>query len=92
MIEWRCPGDADIEQIKTNLHVLSLPEQLFGDNFLRLTNHGHGIQLAFTACDALSAWQQEALPPLQVASAQQWTQSRADDIQRHQPLRFDYDW
>ncbi|KAK9836493.1 hypothetical protein WJX74_001648 [Apatococcus lobatus] len=85
-------SDKDMDTIKTQLDVMSLPEQLFGDNSLQLTNEAYGVQLSFSALPALAAWHQEALPPVQVASAQQWSQSREQDIAAHKPLRFNYDW
>ncbi len=81
-----------MDVIKVQLNVMTLPEQLFGDNNLKLSSKEHEVHLSFSALPALAAWHQQALPPLQVSSAQQWTQARAHDIQRHQPLRFDYDW
>lgn len=85
-------GDKAMDGIRDQLSVMSLPEQLFGDNYLQLTSQLHGLQLSFSAFPALAAWHQEALPPVQVAAAQQWSQSREQDIQAHQPLRFNYDW
>ena len=81
-----------MDGIRDQLSVMSLPEQLFGDNYLQLTSQLHNLQLSFSSFPALAAWHQEALPPVQVAAAQQWSQSREQDIQAHKPLRFNYDW
>ena len=81
-----------MDVIKAQLQVMSLPEQLFGGNSLQLIHAEHDLKLSFSAFPALAEWQQESLPPLQVSSAEQWSQSRELDIKTHQPLRFEYDW
>jgi hypothetical protein len=46
--------DAEVDKLKAELrHALSVPEQLFGDSFLRLTHEPSGTVLEFTALDAL---------------------------------------
>ncbi|KAK9867955.1 hypothetical protein WJX84_002593 [Apatococcus fuscideae] len=85
-------SDKDMDVIKAQLQVMSLPEQLFGGNSLQLRHAEHDLKLSFSAFPALAEWQQESLPPLQVSSAEQWSQSRELDIKTHQPLRFEYDW
>lgn len=88
----QCSGDKHMDAIKHQLNAMSLPEQFFGGNSLQLISTLYGIQLSFSAFAALAAWHQEALPPVQVASAQEWSQSREQDIEAHKPLRFSYDW
>ena len=88
----QCSGDKHMDAIKHQLNAMSLPEQFFGGNSLQLISPLYGIQLSFSAFPALAAWHQEALPPVQVASAQEWSQSREQDIEAHKPLRFSYDW
>ncbi len=43
-----------MDKLKAELqHALGVPEQLFGDSFLRLTHEPSGTVLEFTALDAL---------------------------------------
>jgi hypothetical protein len=59
--------DAEIDALRERLDAAAMPEQLFGDSYLRLT-HSSGTTLEFNAADALAAWKDEALPPVQVRS------------------------
>lgn len=58
--------DADIDALRDRLGAAAMPEQLFGNSYLRLT-HSSGSVIHFNAADALAAWVQEALPPAQVS-------------------------
>ncbi len=50
--------------------VKALPEMLFSSSRVTLLHEASGVALDFTALDALRAWKQEGLPPLQVKVAQ----------------------
>jgi len=54
-----------VEALKDRLGAANMPEQLFGDSYLRLT-HSSGATLDFSAADALAAWHTDNLPPVQV--------------------------
>lgn len=54
-----------MEALKHQLGAANMPEQLFGDSYLRLT-HTSGAAIDFTAADALAAWHADDLPPVQV--------------------------
>lgn len=51
--------------MRDRLGTVAMPEQLFGDSYLRLT-HESGAAIDFNAADALAAWKAEGLPPVQV--------------------------
>jgi hypothetical protein len=57
--------DAEIDALRERLGAAAMPEQLFGDSYLRLT-HASGPAIEFNAADALAAWVAEGLPPAQV--------------------------
>lgn len=60
-------GDAAIEEYKSELGgVISIPEIIFGNSYLKITHEGSGTCLTFNALHALKAWKEENLPPLQV--------------------------
>ena len=69
-----------------------LPEQLYGANSLSLHHNATGVTIEFNARDALRAWNQENLAPLQVKHAQAWQQSRKQDMERPDFVTFKYDW
>ena len=89
----RYAGDAKAEELKSCLdNVMSVPEQLFGDNFLRLTHLQSGTVLEYSALQALRGWRELRLPPVQVGHAREWTQARHSEIQQHAAVTLDYDW
>ncbi len=51
-----------------------------------------GVCLRFGALEALKEWREEALPPLRVAVASAWKQSRVDTLKKHGVKDVDYDW
>ena len=54
------------------LQTSHLPEMVFGESFLSLQHAQTGARLHFNALDALKAWKQEALPPVEVPAAAKW--------------------
>ncbi len=48
-----CAGDSAMDAVRARLGVKTVPEQLYTDNFLRLTHTGSGTSVAFSAADAL---------------------------------------
>jgi len=54
------------------LQTTHLPEMVFGESFLSLEHTQTGIKLHFNALDALKAWKEEALPPVEVPAAAKW--------------------
>ena len=51
-----------------------------------------GVCLRFTALEALKEWQAEGIPPLRVAVASAWKQSRVATLREHGVKDVDYDW
>jgi TIP41-like family len=58
--------DANIDALGERLGTAAMPEQLYGDSYLRLT-HSSGATIDFNAADALAAWKEEGLAPVQVS-------------------------
>jgi len=54
------------------LQTTHLPEMVFGESFLSLEHTQTGIKFHFNALDALKAWKEEALPPVEVPAAAKW--------------------
>ncbi|KAG8098248.1 hypothetical protein GUJ93_ZPchr0013g34671 [Zizania palustris] len=59
-------------RFEDKLQTTHLPEMVFGESFLSLEHAQTGIRLHFNALDALKAWKQEALPPVEVPAAAKW--------------------
>ena len=86
-------GDAELEIVKERLSgAKNLPEQLFGNSFLRLSHVESGLLLSFTALGALQAWHADDRPPVRVDAADAWMRSRERDVQASGALSLDYDW
>ncbi|CAL5438088.1 unnamed protein product [Camellia sinensis] len=68
------------------LQTSHFPEMVFGDSSLVLKHVSSGIKIHFNTFDALTAWKQEALPPVEVPAAAKWKF-------RSQPFQqLDYDY
>ena len=88
-----CAEDADLDAYKTTLdNAKNLPEQLFGDSFLRLSHAASGLCLEFKALDALHAWRKDDRPPVRVGTAQDWMKARQKDVEASGAVTFEYDW
>ncbi|GMH36067.1 hypothetical protein BSKO_03935 [Bryopsis sp. KO-2023] len=86
-------GDAEIESYKSMLGgVLNIPEIVFGNSYLRLVHERSGTCFSFNALDALKAWKEENLEPLQVDIAEEWQEARQSEIQGHGAMQLEYDW
>ena len=59
-------------RFEDKLQTTHLPEMVFGESFVSIQNAQTGVKLHFNALDALKAWKQEALPPVQVPAAAKW--------------------
>ncbi|GLT76688.1 hypothetical protein SLA2020_483330 [Shorea laevis] len=60
------------QQWEQKLQTSHLPEMVFGDSCLVLKHIGSGTKIHFNAFDALAAWKQEGLPPVEVPAAAKW--------------------
>lgn len=69
-----------------------LPEQLFGDSYLKLRHEASSTQISFEALAALKQWHADNLPPLQVVHAKNWQRVRARDMQVNNISTLQYDW
>ncbi|CAK0787812.1 hypothetical protein CVIRNUC_011034 [Coccomyxa viridis] len=86
-------SDAELDIVKERLSgAKNLPEQLFGNSFLRLSHVESGLMLSFTALGALQAWHADDRPPVRVDAADAWMRSRERDVQASGALSLDYDW
>ncbi|XP_006650628.1 TIP41-like protein [Oryza brachyantha] len=65
-------NSASLQRFEDKLQTTHLPEMVFGESFLSLQHAQTGIRLYFNALDALKAWKQEALPPVEVPAAAKW--------------------
>lgn len=70
----------------------NLPEQLFGDNFLRVLHQGSGLSLSVDALGALKQWHADNLDPFQLKHAQQWRKARAASFEENIIADVKYDW
>ncbi|KAK9836974.1 hypothetical protein WJX81_003867 [Elliptochloris bilobata] len=85
--------DAELDGLRQELqHTLSVPEQLFGNSYLRLTHEASGVTVDFSALDALRQWKADALPPTRVEKAQGWLHARRADVESSGAVALDYDW
>ncbi|BDA47484.1 TIP41-like protein [Coccomyxa sp. Obi] len=85
--------DAELDAYKATLdNAKNLPEQLFGDSFLRLSHAASGVCLEFKALDALHAWRKDDRPPVRVGTAQDWMKARQKDVEASGAVTFEYDW
>ncbi|XBH94857.1 hypothetical protein VPH35_085532 [Triticum aestivum] len=66
------PGGVRVKGFEDKLQTTHLPEMVFGESFVSIQNAQTGVKLHFNALDALKAWKQEALPPVQVPAAAKW--------------------
>ena len=90
---WVPPEDSELDAYKEGLDsAKSIPEQCFGDSYLRLAHARSGLRLDFTALDALRAWRAEDRPPVQVGAAQDWMKSRQRDVEASGAITLEYDW
>eukprot|EP01026_Neomeris_dumetosa_P039939 TRINITY_DN3295_c1_g2_i2.p1 TRINITY_DN3295_c1_g2~~TRINITY_DN3295_c1_g2_i2.p1 ORF type:complete len:281 (-),score=31.06 TRINITY_DN3295_c1_g2_i2:162-1004(-) len=85
-------GEVLVEELKSQLQAMSLPEQLFGNNFLTFTNISSQLQFNFETRGALKCWKDDNLCPLKVKLAEQWQQSRKQEIEQHKAVTLNYDW
>uniref|UniRef100_A0A0E0KJA8 TIP41-like protein n=1 Tax=Oryza punctata TaxID=4537 RepID=A0A0E0KJA8_ORYPU len=65
-------NSASLQLFEDKLQTTHLPEMVFGESFLSLQHAQTGIRLNFNPLDALKAWKQEALPPVEVPAAAKW--------------------
>ncbi|KAF0915077.1 hypothetical protein E2562_033193 [Oryza meyeriana var. granulata] len=65
-------NSASLQRFEDKLQTTHLPEMVFGESFLSLQHAQTGTGLYFNALDALKAWKQEALPPVEVPAAAKW--------------------
>ncbi|XBH94859.1 hypothetical protein VPH35_085532 [Triticum aestivum] len=65
-------NSASVSLFEDKLQTTHLPEMVFGESFVSIQNAQTGVKLHFNALDALKAWKQEALPPVQVPAAAKW--------------------
>ncbi|XP_018610701.1 TIP41-like protein [Scleropages formosus] len=79
----------DIERLAEEMHMPSLPEMLFGDNFLHI-QHTDGFGIEFNAIDALKRVNNME-DSVKVACAQEWQESRADSEHSKEVVK-PYDW
>ncbi|EIE23570.1 TIP41-domain-containing protein [Coccomyxa subellipsoidea C-169] len=87
------PEDAELDAYKAELdNAKNVPEQLFGDSFLRLSHTDSGVCLEFTALDALHTWRKDDRPPVRVGAAEDWLKSRQKDVEASGAVSFEYDW
>ncbi|KAL8541515.1 hypothetical protein ACS0TY_002690 [Phlomoides rotata] len=61
-----------LQQWEEKLQTTHLPEMIFGESSLVLTNVSSGIKVHFNAFDAMCGWKQESLPPVEVPAAAKW--------------------
>lgn len=88
-----CAEDAELDAYKAHLDgAKNVPEQLFGDSFLRLSHEASGVCLEFTALDALHTWRKDDRPPVRVGAAQDWLKARQKDVEASGAVSFEYDW
>lgn len=82
-----------MEQLKREVgNPVALPEQLFGENVLRLYHAASGTELSFTARDAVKQWKQEGRPAVHVRAAPSWLASRQRELAESGTPILDYDW
>ncbi|CAB1459649.1 unnamed protein product [Pleuronectes platessa] len=79
----------DVERLAEEMNMPSLPEMLFGDNFLRI-QHLDGYGIGFNAIDALRRVNNME-DAVKVACAQEWQESRADSEHSKEVVK-PYDW
>ena len=85
--------DSELDAYKEGLGgARAIPEQCFGDSYLRLTHATSGTCLEFTALAALRAWRAEERPPVQVGAAEEWMRSRQKDVEASGAITLEYDW
>ncbi|CAN8327465.1 unnamed protein product [Cochlearia groenlandica] len=60
------------QEWEEKLHTSHLPEMVFGDNGLVIKHLSSQAKIHFNAFDALAAWKEEGLPPVEVPAAAQW--------------------
>ncbi|GKV43210.1 hypothetical protein SLEP1_g50529 [Rubroshorea leprosula] len=65
-------NSSSFQQWEQKLQTSHLPEMVFGDSCLVLKHIGSGTKIHFNAFDALAAWKQEGLPPVEVPAAAKW--------------------
>ncbi|KAE8783940.1 TIP41-like protein [Hordeum vulgare] len=66
------PSGVRVKGYEDKLQTTHLPEMVFGESFVSIQHAQTGVKLHFNALDALKAWKQEALPPVQVPAAAKW--------------------
>ncbi|XP_075433118.1 TIP41-like protein isoform X1 [Ascaphus truei] len=80
---------ADVEKLAEEMHMPSLPEMMFGDNFLRI-QHASGFGIEFNAKDALKRVNNYQ-GAVKVACAEEWQESRSDSDHSKEVVK-PYDW
>ncbi|MEW5316248.1 MAG: hypothetical protein WDW38_007629 [Sanguina aurantia] len=86
-------SDIDSEEYRAALGgVLTLPEMLFCYSQVQIAHPATGLVFHFNAFDALHAWKEENLPPLQVNVASEWRKSREAEIEQQRAVQLHYDW
>eukprot|EP00798_Chlamydomonas_sp_ICE-L_P029422 gene29422-5770_t len=87
-------ADRDVDNFRNEIGtgMFSLPEMVFNQSRLLVTHEASGLHFDFSALDALKAWKQEDLPPVQVTCSQEWRKSREHEIQQQQAVQITYDW
>lgn len=77
-----------LQQWEQKLHTSHFPEMIFGESCLVLKHLGSGTKIHFNTFDALAAWKQEGLPPVEVPAAAKW-KFRSKPFQQ---VILDYDY
>lgn len=86
-------GREQLQQIQERLPAAqTLPEMLFGSNFLSITHVESGTEVRFDAVSALNAWIISPAPHIQVKNAKHWSACNATEIERSNAKILDYDW
>ena len=84
--------DAKAEEFKSEIGVLTIPEQWYDSSYLQITHEATGTSLAFTGEDALRAWRSHQIQPVQVPLSHKWTESRKVEMEAHHAKQLQYDW
>ncbi|MBA0771621.1 hypothetical protein Gotri_007114, partial [Gossypium trilobum] len=81
-------NSSTLQQWEQKLHTSHFPEMIFGESCLVLKHLGSGTKIHFNTFDALAAWKQEGLPPVEVPAAAKW-KFRSKPFQQ---VILDYDY
>eukprot|EP00898_Chlorokybus_atmophyticus_P004833 jgi/Chlat1/5350/Chrsp35S05280 len=85
MLLYKCIA---VDRWEAELGTSHMPEMVFGNSVLELVHEPSGIGIYFNALNALKAWRQENLPPVQVSVAAEWQRTRKTAVK----MIVDYDY